>query len=355
MQRPGSAPEDNRLGSASAFPHSQQGDRCVHPGICAPGRKEELPVLRPRSKALVGLVLLALLGAACGSDGDGGDEGNTIASTLVFGAPADCPMNAFCQMGLMNVYGIVFKQVKPLDSGGPLIVNELRSGSIQVGQLFSTGVYDPSFVVLQDDKHLEPANNLVPLVREEIDSPTIDMVLNSVMAKLTTQNALAMNKRYDIDKESADTIALDFIIANLSVGATTEPGEGKTLTIGMSTNSNEQVILTEMIKSLLEHYGYTVKVQESLESRELSDRALFGGKIDIKIEYLASECIENDPEANVSGDVSNNLSILRQLMTSKGVNVLNYSPAADQYVFVVTKATADRYQLTKVSDLAKSA
>jgi glycine betaine/choline ABC-type transport system substrate-binding protein len=316
-------------------------------------------VRRDRSYALrATLVWLALLGAACGSGGGGsggGGGGNTIASSLVFGAPPDCPTNPFCQIGLKEVYGIVFKQVKPLDSGGPLTVNQLKSGAIQVGQLFSTSVYDPTFVVLQDDKHLEPANNLVPLVRKAVDSPTIDLVINSVMAKLTTQNVLAMNKRYDIDKESANMIADDFIINNLSVGATSEPGKGQTLTIGVSASSNEQVILAEMFKTLLEHYGYTVKTQESLESRKVSDSALFGGRIDVKVEYLASESTENDSEAKVSGDPSNNLSILRQLMASKGVDVLDYSPAADDNVFIVTKATADKYQLAKVSDLAKRA
>jgi osmoprotectant transport system substrate-binding protein len=271
----------------------------------------------------------------------------------VFGAPPDCPTNPFCQIGLKNVYGIVFKQVKPLDFGGPLTVNALKSGAIQVGELFSTSVYDPNFVVLQDDKHLEAADNLVPLVRAAVDSPDIDQILNSVMAKLTTQNVLAMNKQYDIDKVDASTIARDFITHNLAVGATTEPGKGKSLTVGVSANFNEQVILAEIFKSLLEHQGYTVKTQEDIAGRKQSDPALFGGQIDIKVEYLASESTANDPKAKVSGDPNNNLTILKQLMASKGVNVLNFSPAADVNVFVVTKATASKYGLSKVSDLAK--
>src|SRR5436189_1252430 len=119
------------------------------------------------------LVALALFGAACGGSGGGGNStsggGKTLASTFVFGAPPDCPTNKFCQIGLKDVYGIVFKQVKPLDFGGPLTVNALKSGAIQVGELFSSSVYDPDFVVLDDDKHLEAADNLVPLVRQDVD------------------------------------------------------------------------------------------------------------------------------------------------------------------------------------------
>ncbi len=302
------------------------------------------------------LLSLALLGAACGG-GSGGSAGGggTIASQFVFGAPPDCPTNPFCQIGLKKTYGIVFKQVKKLDFGGPLTVSGLKSGAIQVGELFSSSVYDPSFVVLEDDKHLEAADNLVPLVRKAVDSPDIDTILNSVMAKLTTPILLGLNRQYDIDKKDPAAIAQAFIQQNSLMGAKTNTGAGKTLTLGVSSVFNEQLILTEMYKILLENAGYTVKTQENIESRKISDPALFSGQIDIKVEYLASESIQNDPKAKVSSDPQNNAQILSQILSAKGVNVLNFSPATDQNVFVVTKATAKKYNLKKVSDLAKSA
>jgi osmoprotectant transport system substrate-binding protein len=297
------------------------------------------------------LVALAITGAACGSGGSGG---STIASKFVFGAPPDCPTNPVCQIGLKDTYGIVFKEVKALDFGGPLTVNGLKSGAIQVGELFSTSVYDPTFVVLVDDKHLESADNLVPLVRTAVDSADIDTILNSVMAKLTTDNVLAMNKQFDVDKVDAATIAQGFIDQNgLSAAAGT--GAGKTLTVGVSAGFNEQNILAEMFKIQLGQAGYTVKTEESLESRKVSDPALFNGDIDIKVEYLASEAIQNDPTAKVSGDPANNQTLLKAILAAKGVNVLDFSPASDQNVFVVTTATADQYKLVNVSDLAKKA
>jgi glycine betaine/choline ABC-type transport system substrate-binding protein len=245
------------------------------------------------------LIAAALMAAACGSGGsDKTSGGQTIASTFVFGAPPDCPTNPLCQIGLKNTYGIVFKQVKKLDFGGPLTVSALKSGAVQIGELFSTGVYDPTFFVLEDDKHLQAADNLVPLVRADVDSPDIDTILNSVMAKLTTDNVLAMNKRYDIDKVSATQIAQDFIDQNGLMGAASTAGSGKTLTVGVSASFNEQLILVEMFKVLLENAGYTVKTEENLESRKAaSDPALFSGGIDIKVEYLASESFQNDPNA----------------------------------------------------------
>src|SRR5207237_3923446 len=118
---------------------------------------------------------------------------------------------------------------------------------------------------------------------------------------------------------------------------------------------NEQLILVETYKILLENAGYTVNTKENIESRKVGDPALTAGKLDIKIEYLGSDAIQNDPKAKVSGDPGNNLAILKAIWAAKGVNVLNYSAATDQNVFVVTKATATKYGLSKVSDLAKPA
>src|SRR3989442_1093411 len=322
--------------------------------MASPTTDRREPMRTYRRYALgAALVALAMTGAACGSGGSA-TGGGTIASTFVFGAPPDCPTNPFCQIGLKNTYGIVFKEVKKLDFGGPLTVNALTSGAVQVGELFSTGVYNPDFVVLEDDKHLEAADNLVPLIRSDKDSPDIDTILNAVMAKLTTDNVLAMNKQYDVDKKDAASIAQAFIQQNgLSAAAGT--GAGKSLTVGVSAGFNEQVILAEMFKILLQQAGYSVKTEESLESRKVSDPALFNGDIDLKVEYLASESIQNDPNAKVSGDPNNNLTILKGIMSAKGVNVLSFSPASDQNVFVITKATADKYSLSKVSDLAKPA
>jgi len=299
------------------------------------------------------ILAFALLGAACG--GSGGSDGDTVASQMVFGAPPDCPTNPFCEIGLKNTYGIEFKEVKKLDFGGPLTVSGLKSGAIQVGELFSSSIYDPDFAVLVDDKHLQAADNLVPLIRADVDTPAVDAILNSVMAKLTTDNLLAMNKEYDVDKKDPAVIAQDFIDANGLMGPATTDGQGKTLNIGVSSTFNEQLILANMYKILLENAGYTVNTQTDIESRKVSDPALFSGQIDIKVEYLASESIQNDANAKVSGDPTNNQTILKGLLSSKGVNVLDFSPATDQNVFVVTKETADKYSLVNVSDLAKPA
>src|SRR5438094_9938513 len=167
--------------------------------------------MRNHRRLALGAAVLAaaLVAAACSSGGGSGSGGTpspaeaSLASTFVFGAPPDCATNKFCAKGLQSTYGIVFKEIKSLDFGGPATVAALKSGAIQVGELFSTSVYDPDFVVLDDDQHLEAADNIVPLIRQDKDSSDIDAILNNVMSKLTTDNVLAMNKQYDIDHNDA--------------------------------------------------------------------------------------------------------------------------------------------------------
>src|SRR6266567_1522663 len=103
--------------------------------------------MRNHRRLALGAAVLAaaLVAAACSSGGGSGSGGTpspgaTLASTFVFGAPPDCATNKFCAKGLQSTYGIVFKDVKSLDFGGPITVSDLKANRIQVGELFSTSV-----------------------------------------------------------------------------------------------------------------------------------------------------------------------------------------------------------------------
>jgi osmoprotectant transport system substrate-binding protein len=297
---------------------------------------------------------LALLGAACGKSGGGGTTGGaTLASTFVFGAPPDCATNKFCAIGLKKVYGIEFKQIRTTDFGGPITVHALKAGTIQVGELFSTSVYDPGFVVLTDDKHLEASDNIVPVIRKAVDTPQIDALINAISAKLTTDQMLTLNKQVDISQQDPAAVATTWLTDNGLLNSTS--GCSGSITVGVSGNFSESKIVAEMYGQVLKKAGCSVSLQLDLSSRKVSDAALFSGHIDLKPEYLASEATAQDANAQVSGDPANNATILKGLLAKKGVNVLDYSPAIDTNVFVVTKETASKYSLSTVSDLAKPA
>ncbi len=138
--------------------------------------------------------------------------------TLVFGGPPECPSREFCLIGLQSLYGLDFLEFKPLDVGGPITVTALESGEIDVALLFTSSgvILAKEFVLLEDDKGLQPAENLAPAVRTEILDAYGDRfanVLNAVSSVLTTTELIALNKAVEVDGEDPDKVAADWLDA----------------------------------------------------------------------------------------------------------------------------------------------
>ena len=139
---------------------------------------------------------------------------------LVFGGPPECPEREFCLIGLTEIYGLSFADFKPLDVGGALTVAALEGDEIQVGLLFTSDgvIAAKGFVLLEDDKGLQPAENLTPVIRQDIiDAYGDDIVktLNDMSAALTTAELSEMNRQIGIDGDDPETVAADWIADNL--------------------------------------------------------------------------------------------------------------------------------------------
>jgi osmoprotectant transport system substrate-binding protein len=135
---------------------------------------------------------------------------SSVASSWTLGGPAECPQRAYCLLGLEQTYGLHFKAFKSLDADGPLTYAAFKSGAINIGLVFSSdgAVAANNLVVLQDDKHLQQADNIVPLIRSAVANSEVTSLLNSVDAKLNTPDLTAMNKSADVDKlDPADLAA----------------------------------------------------------------------------------------------------------------------------------------------------
>lgn len=153
----------------------------------------------------------------------------------------------------------------------------------------------------------------------------------------------------------ATRVAIPFIVAALVAsacgGAGTSGGTKPPITIG-STNFSEQLVLGELYSQILEANGYSVTRKFNLGSREIVFPALQSGQIDMEADYLATLLAFVDKTATGSTDPKQTAAKLQTALAPKGVTVLDYAPAVDQNGFVVTKATADKYKLAKISDLA---
>ena len=136
-----------------------------------------------------------------------------IGSQLTLGAGPECPTRPYCQPGLQKTYGITFKAFKPLDTDGPLTRAAFKNGTIDVGLVFSSDgdLNSLGLVVLQDDKHLENADNVVPIIRQAAASDEVKRVLNAIDAKLTTADLVTMNSQVSIQHQDADAVAMAWL------------------------------------------------------------------------------------------------------------------------------------------------
>ena len=135
-----------------------------------------------------------------------------VAAALVFGGPPECPERPYCLQGLRRVYGLRFRAFAGLDTGGTLTRQALEGGEISAALLFTT---DPAIrgrhlVVLADNRGLQPAENVVPVLRRataERYGTGLVAALNAVSARLSTPALMALDAQVELDGLSPNVVA----------------------------------------------------------------------------------------------------------------------------------------------------
>ncbi|WP_462183982.1 glycine betaine ABC transporter substrate-binding protein, partial [Frankia sp. AgKG'84/4] len=70
---------------------------------------------------------------------------------------------------------------------------------------------DYDLVTLTDDKKLQNADNLVPIVNTKSLTPKISAALNALAPVLTTTDLAELNKKVDAQREKPSDVARDFL------------------------------------------------------------------------------------------------------------------------------------------------
>ncbi len=137
-----------------------------------------------------------------------------LAPDLSFGGPPECSDRPLCLAGLRSVYGLQFAEFIPQRSLD-FTAEALRRGEIDIGLMFSTAsqLEDPAFVVLEDDRGLQPAENIAPVVRKdalEFWGPGVAEALDAIAVRLTTEELRALNLRV-ADGQSVEDVAREWL------------------------------------------------------------------------------------------------------------------------------------------------
>ncbi|MGZ8563872.1 MAG: ABC transporter substrate-binding protein [Candidatus Limnocylindria bacterium] len=141
-----------------------------------------------------------------------------VASQLKWGLPLECSSNPSCGPGLKDVYGIDIGtlQVENLGACSGEIATALNESGIDVAEVCTTqaDIARYNFVLLQDDKKLIPAQNIAPIVRNDLLAAApadLKATLNAVSAKLTTDELTKLNVRVSVNHETIKDVAAQWL------------------------------------------------------------------------------------------------------------------------------------------------
>jgi osmoprotectant transport system substrate-binding protein len=134
-----------------------------------------------------------------------------MAGRLTLGGPPECPQRPLCLKGLQARYGLDFARFEAMPSRA-VTADALDTGEIDVGMIDTThpSLVEADLVLLVDDRRLQPAENVVPVLRREVldaYGPRLVRLLNAVSARLTTRELTRLNLEVAEGRPAADAVA----------------------------------------------------------------------------------------------------------------------------------------------------
>lgn len=138
-----------------------------------------------------------------------------LGDPIKLAAAKDCAERDDCQKGLESVYGIDISDLLPLGFGLAPTFEAVQNGEAQLGQTGTTdGTLDAKgLVLLEDDKGIQPAQNLTPAVNADwlADHPDVKSTLDELSSTLTTEDLAALNLKVDQDREKPVDVADEYL------------------------------------------------------------------------------------------------------------------------------------------------
>jgi osmoprotectant transport system substrate-binding protein len=140
-----------------------------------------------------------------------------VQNQLKWALATDCPTNALCAAVLKSEYGLEPTNVIYLGACSGPMAEALLSKTVDVAELCSTGpeIVTNGWVVLEDDKQTQPAENIVPIVRNDllakIDKAKFTDALNAVSAKIDTATLAQLYRSVAVDHKDLKDVAATWL------------------------------------------------------------------------------------------------------------------------------------------------
>ncbi|NLU67946.1 ABC transporter substrate-binding protein [Streptomyces sp. HNM0574] len=126
----------------------------------------------------------------------------------------ECEERPFCAPGLRKVYGVDVTEVDPKGVGTVQAKQAVKNGTDQLVLTTTTDATLKEFglVLLEDDKGLQNADNVLPVVNAK-DAGRKDVMapLDKLTRVLTTEELAGLNRRVDQDREKPKDVAEEYL------------------------------------------------------------------------------------------------------------------------------------------------
>ncbi len=136
-----------------------------------------------------------------------------LGTPLKLAAGPECKTRPFCVPGLKKTYGINISSIDPLGVDTAQSKQAVAKGADQLALVLTTDatVSSAGLKVLTDDKKLQNADYLVPIVNTKKLKPDMAAALNKLTATLTTQDLAQLNAKVDVGQQKPGEVASAYL------------------------------------------------------------------------------------------------------------------------------------------------
>jgi osmoprotectant transport system substrate-binding protein len=134
--------------------------------------------------------------------------------SVTIAAGDECETRPFCRPGLEKTYGIDVKGIDPKGVGTSQAKQAVKDGKDQLVLTTTTDATLSQFglVLLKDDKKLQNADNIVPVVNaKDAGGKKVKEALRKLTDTLTTKDLTELNRKVDQDRAKPEDVAKEYL------------------------------------------------------------------------------------------------------------------------------------------------
>jgi len=273
------------------------------------------------------------------------------------GGPHACLEDEWCAAGLTRVYGLQLGSGAIAFDTPAATLSALDAGAVDVGAFPASAVEttDPRITILRDDRSLQPANNVVPVVAGTLATAAgrgLATAVDDVSATLDTAG-LTDIERALAGGSAADLAATDWLDHHPPIPTPVPPPSDAPKIVVGATPDPDSEALADLYAGALTRAGWRTSVLV-LASRQAALEQLRLGTVGLVPDFTAELLqVLSGYTGTPTTNAFRNRVLLRSALAELGLVAFEPAPAQRTTTFAVSTDVADALSIASLSDLAR--